>query len=740
MANAIRPSFVSWRRRNPRLGWLGAAWVLGVVLATPACQSPQIGDEPVSVDVRRLPPGVADAYRRLTSTGGVGLAQRTAAAATLIQIQDFEADRALAAALGRQHPEAVWRAVLQAVSVEPGEPPRGLWRPVLAMLYGAGDPLVPDVVWALGRYDDPALLSRLRRTALDNGLPSRERARAVAALGHFRSQPVAGDLVRLTRLTEAPEVQAAAFAALRTLTGLETYGEDRGRWNSWWQRARRLDATAWHKGLVDNFARVRAAQRGGEQQLADQLRGVLRALYRASSPDDQAGTLASMLNDPLPETRRLALDLARERLVNGQRFNEPLRAALRERLGDPEPPARARSAELLRDLSDRRAAEAVARTLVVGEEQVGRVLSAYLQMMAQMPQKSAVDPIIGHLDEPGLRADACGALSAIARDGLLAPRRSDQILAKLRGYLAAGQLPSPQMVRLLGRIGRAEEWDLIARWIDDRDDVIRQAAAQAWADAPDRSLELLAARAGDPVIQPIVIRAAFERGQNPATLDKLAANPPREAQFVPAWERALIAMAGRPTVGENDALRTARALLEKDPGQALIDRFLTAAIDRHRAPPRPIGPYLRLRLFRAEKRLAASEPDLAVVDYEYLLGQDPADLSATQRDTVYRGLIPAYLQAGRFDAAVVAARAFFEDPADPGRLDASAASDPLIQDFLDAVGELVRRGRHEEADELLEAFTLMLGPDHERRLPVGLAPQIQNLREQIAGAASAGSS
>lgn len=706
------------------------------VFGLSGCQSPQIGDEPVAVDLRELPPGVGDAYRQLTGSS-LGLTQRTAAAATLIEIDDFEADRALAAALGREQPQAVWRAVLQAVAADPAEPPRGLWRPMLAMLYAVDEGLLTDVVTAMGRYDDPQLLDRLRRTALASDLPTRERSRAVAALGHWRTQGVAADLIGLTRLTEAADVQASAYAALATLTGLEKLGADRGQWAAWWGSARRLDALAWQKSLVANFARQRAADRGSEQQLAEQLREAMRALYRASSPDDQSGTLAAMLGEPLEPTRRLALELAQERLIDGQSFNEPLRAALRQRLSDDSAELRGRSAEMLRDLTDQRAAEAVAKKLIAGDEQVGRVLSAYLQLLAQMPQKSAVAPIIEHLDEPGLRADACGALATVARDGLLAPRRSDEILEKLRGVLAEGQRPSPQMVRLLGRIGRAEEWNRIERWVDDRDDIIRQAAAQAWADAPDRSLEILAERADDKVIQPIVIRAAYDRGQNPATLDKLAANPPRESQFVPAWERALIAMAGRPTISETDALRTGEALLENHKDKTLADRFFTAAIDRHAAPPAPVQQYHRLRLVRGENRLTMDEPDLALVDFEYLLQQDPAELTTIQRNDVYRGLIPAYLQAGRYAPAVNAARAFFEDPANPGRLDPAAANDPLIQTFLDTVRRLVEQGRTDDARDLFERFMFLLGPDNDRKFPVDLAPQINTLRERLAPAPQA---
>lgn len=717
------------------MGCLSLGFVAALLLT--GCETAEIGDEPVAVELRELPPGVGDAYRRLTGSS-LGLAERTGAATTLIEIDDFAADRALAAALGREQPELVWRAVLQAVSIHPGDPPRGLWRPMLAMLYHVSPEMVPDVATAMGRYDDAALLERLRDTALNTGLPTRERGRAVAALGQWRTRSVAEDLIGLTALTEASDVQSSAYAALQDLTGIERFGKDRRAWNEWWADARRLDALAWQEQLVANFARRAAVRRATDQQLAAKLREAQRDLYLATSPRDQPAALAGMLDQPLLASRLLALDLAQARLVGGQGFSEPLREALRQRLDDGSAEVRWRSAELLRDLLDEPAADLVAQKLMAGDEQVARVSSAYLGLLTQMPRKTPTDAITALLDESGLRADACGALAEVARKGLLTPRRADVILDKLRGYLEAGQRPSPQMVKLLGQVGRNDEWRRIEAWIDDRDDVIRQAAAQAWADAPDRSLEILAERADDEIIRPIAIRAATDRGQNPETLRKLADNPPGDPQLLDAWERALIAMAARPTISPERALQTAKFLLDQPNNRPqFVDRFLTAAIDRHGPAPAKDDAYLLLRLARAENRMAMGEADLAINDYEFLLGRTPDALTARQRDDLYRGLIPAYLRARRYDPAIAAARAFFEDPAQPGRLDASALEDPLMQTFLDTIRADAELERFDEANDLFEKFMLLLGPERDRRLPISLTPQINNIRKLLDAAAAA---
>jgi hypothetical protein len=700
------------------------------LLLMAGCQGPQLGDGPVSVQTRELPAGVADAYRTLTGASQ-GLAERTRAAGRLIQIDDFEADRALAAALADRQPETVQRAVLLAVAGEPARPPRGLWRPMLSLLYQGPEPMLPDVIRALGRYRDKALLDRLMQTALDEGLPTRERSRAIAALGPWRLQGVAEHLVELTAPAQPEAVQAAAYEALAVLTGIQRFGADRGAWNVWWESAQRLSTVEWYKQLVENLAYEASVRQATDQQLAQKLREAERALYQASSPSDQAGVLVYMLDNPLTATRLLALDLAQARLVQGSEFDDALREALRARLDDASAEVRWRSAEVLRDLADAKAADKVAEKLVRGEEQVNRVLAAYLQVIAQTPRKRATDAVYDLLDEPGLKADAAAALAEIARAGQLTPRRADAVLQRLREDLEAGQRPSPSMIRLLGRIGRNDEWQRIEAWIDDPDPVIKQAAAQAWADATDRSLAILAGRADDPIIQPIVIRAATERGQDPMTLRKLAENPPTTPQFMDAWERALIAMAGQPTISPTLVLEVTQRVYDQLEDRGLVESLLTAALERRRDEGQVPGPFLRLRLARAENRLARNEPELAILDFETLLKHEPLALSTPELDRLYRGAIPAYLRVGRYEPAFDAAEAFFEDPARPGRIDPGAADDRLIQTFLDTAKRQAELGRMENARAVFGGTLDLLGRSADRRVPPRLAPQINTIREMI---------
>lgn len=732
---AGRSGVTAWRR------WVGFG-ICGLTAMLIGCQTPEIGDEPVAVELRDLPAGVGEAYRRLTSSS-LGLAERTDAAERLIEIEDFSADRALAAALGRAQSQLTWRAVLQAVATYPGAVPRGLWRPMLAMLYSVDESLVMDVVLAMGRYEESEMIDRLRLTANTPTLPPRERARAIAALGTNRVQPTADLLVALTGLTQPTEVQTAAYAALSSLTGIDRFGADRLKWTVWWDMARELKPINWQRMLVDNFARKAAVGRATDQQVVERLREAERELYRASSVQDQAGVLAYMLESSLVATRLLALDLSQTRMVQGESFGEPLRAAVRNLLDD-EDSAEVRwvAAEVLRDLADEKAADLAAQRLQNNEEHVSRVQVAYLQLLARMPRKEVTDAAFDLLQEPGLRADASAALASISKAQMLPPKRAEAVLDRLRTYLSNGQRPSPPLIRLLGLIGKNDDWKRIEGWIDDPDDVIRQAAAQAWADSPTRSLAILASRAEDPIIQPIVLRAAAQRGQDPETLRKLAANPPSQSQVVPVWERALVAMAGQ--VPARDALTTARRLATDRKDNPLVETFLTSAVDAAIRRGDNQGPgaaaYFELRLERGANRLTMDEPDLAIIDYEFLLDQRhsttpgpaaPPALTGPQRDELYRGLIPAYLQANRIDNAFTTARAFFADPSNPSRIDPAATDDPLMGNFIRTAHRAADLGRTESAKQIVDGLRLLLGPNNPGRINLQLAQQMRLLDEKL---------
>src|SRR5699024_1342539 len=97
---------------------------------------------------------------------------------------------------------------------------------------------------------------------------------------------------------------------------------------------------------------------------------------------------------------------------------------------------------------------------------------------------------------------------------------------------------------LLARVGDDQDWQRIADWLDSPDAALKRAAATAWA-ASGRSLQVLADRAVDPIIEPIVIAAALRTGDDPWTLRSLVQHRPEQPQAAEAWEEALVAMSER---------------------------------------------------------------------------------------------------------------------------------------------------------------------------------------------------
>jgi len=740
----------------------------GVLAVSTACRVQAPVAAPAPFDPAAAPAGVTDAYRRLLdpppkgpdpSLGAgpdVGVRvqsdteHRRAAAESLLATRHPAAPAALAAAVGPDAPSPARRAVLRAVATAPEAPDPALWRPLAALLERpVPAELAPDLGPALGRFDRADLRAHLIGVARDPARPPSVRRQVIDAMAYQRDRGVAAALLSLTARTELPRVQAAAFAALATLTARDDLGRDRRAWDAWWQRASAQSTVRWHRDLVDSFARRSAVNRQTDERLAERLDAVERSYYRATPRADRPAVLTAMLESPLRGSRLLALELTQNRLVEDADLDEPLRAALRARLTDPDADVRASAALVLRDASDELAADLAAARLIDGSESVDTVRSAYLRLLARLPRKEATAGVLALLDDPVLRSDAAGALSATSRALLLAPRQASEAQERLRRLLTprptvgpdGETLPapppltpgpdSPQLVTLLGQVGDSADWERIERWLDDPDPVIKQAAAQAWADL-GRSLPALADRADDPVILPIVLQAAERDGQDGDTLLQLAATPPRVPRLVPAWERALVAMAGRvppgavrPVLDRLDADRP-----DPDPApdvhRVLRERMLTAALERQPEEDEPRAGALDLRLRRADARRAAGQADLAVSDYEKLLPEIDA-LNPAAAEAVYRGLVPACLDAGRHDDALRAAAAFLGGTGRP------VADDPLLLTLVDAGLRAVDLGRpgvgvdlHEGVVRLLEA-----APSDADR-PAGLTERLARLEGALA--------
>ena len=653
-----------------------------------------------------LPGSAAEAFLRLVDDNLSSLERRDAAM-DLLTSDTRDARRALKSVLNEGVPSTAWQAVAEAVAIHPQEPPRELAAPMVNLLGRADQRIQVALAEALGRYDRREVVEPITKAATHQGLSFAVRRGAILALGHQRTKDAAEVLTDLIQADQPDAVQNAAFDALIRMTGLESYGHDRDRWNAWWRSARRWSDDRWRERLMGTLARQDARRRVQQQVLQERLLESQRALYRTTSPEDRPAVLAYMLGDSLQVVRQLAIDLSLQRLVEDRPFDEPLRQALRGRLDDTDRNIRARSALLLRDLADSAAADRVAQRLARRQEDAVTVLRADLLLMTRMPRPQAVEPALDLLDHHELRGEAAGALAAAFDAGLLTKKQGQSAAKRIRRFLEDNPTPAPQVATLLGKVGDDEDWSRIAAWIDSPDGALKRAAAAAWADS-SRSLQILADRVSDPVIEPIIIAAARRSGADPWTLRALAQHRPSGSPSAQAWESALVAMSGR--VEPSVVLETVQRLETRGGSTALLDQMLSASIGGQ-ADATPSQAMVPLRLKRAELRLTADEAGNALVDYQRVLEiertAEPAfRLSLQARQRLQRGTIRAHLQLGQPDEAFAVARELLEVDGEggPGRTE-----DPIISEFVEAARRYAQGNQGDRARQVLIDLRGLLG-------------------------------
>lgn len=650
-------------------------------------------------------PSISEARSRVTSEG-LDLAERAAAATQLLQMQSDEATETLSFVLTTPQNKVGRRAVIQAIATYMDDPPKDLAKPLIGLLGQVDASLAPDLAAALGRYDQSEIIKQISKIARDRNEPVARRCHAVLALGYDRTTLTAGQLMELTDASQPELVQQASFKALGTLTALDHYDADRQAWESWWKQNKGLWAKEWTQHLLENFERREARRPARDHELEDLLLESQRALYQANSPEGKPGVLVYMLGKPLAPIRQLGMDLAGQRQSDDLPFDESLLSALRERLTDPVPAIRADAALLLLYESDEPAAALVAARLGEEREQVSAVLSAYLQMMARLPQAEAVDPATDLLNDEALRDDAASALASAFDAGLMKKSQVNRAAKLVRRYIkenAAQTPPAPPVIALLGKVGNKDDWKRIAEWVDHPEASVKKAAAQAWADS-DRPLNLLADRISDPTIQPILIAAATRRGDQAYTLNILTDNRPQRDRFIEPWRRALVAMASRAPA--EAVLDTVRKLGTLGESSALQVEVLSSAINRPQADTLEQSQLFELLLARGEARLEAGDASTALADFQAVASSE-GSLTDAQGDRLGRGQISASLQVGQIDQAFTTARALFGSS--PGRR-VSPTDDRIVEQFITTAQRFRQEGRKDDVTLICQELRDLLKP------------------------------
>ena len=625
-----------------------------LLLVFASCSTPQLRPNPLSPAASKVKPspqvgplrGEAKA-KAIRPGGGVrpvelpsGEYQRIVEATiTILESGLTLTAKALADRLANESDPSTTKAIVQALAEAPGRPPAIFVPVLLGRLNILTHAVFEQTAAALGRSLDATTFGKVKSVALSSRVPVDQRAIAVMALGYYRDKSSAAQLVQLSGTEQPDAIRHLAMDALARLTGNDTYGHESWSWQHWFDQHQHLRPQQWQQRLIEEIqsaahqratasqdelsrklAQVRAQSESLSQQsvkVQQRLVEVQTKLYRAMAKAERPALLVTWLADDLVMTRLLAVDLASEPQV---RDDETLRSGLRRRLADTVAQMRQQAALLLWRLNDEEASDWVASRLNENTERDKSVLKAYLLLMGGLPRAQAVQPVLAMLDDPVLAGEAAGALAAAIDRNLLSQEQLAEVLRRVRLRLAGSELPAPQFVPLLARVGNTQDWKRIADWLDAPDEKIKEAAALAWAQS-DRSLWELVKRSGDEDmhIQQIVIAAAHRRGRDPTTMLALIDHKPADAQIVVEWRRALVSMASRVPI---HAIETAdqRLVVQKEASD-LRENMLSAAINPRVDTKISLAEQnllAKLLLRRAEIRLTSGQPQAALADMERL--------------------------------------------------------------------------------------------------------------------------
>jgi len=670
-----------------------------------------------------------DLFLGILRDSKIDAAKRRDAALSLLRRNRPESIETLKLALVSDTDPTLQRIVAQAIATMPESPPDSFVHPLLSVLTKADTPATADFARALGRYQSSDATGAVIAVVLNRSLEPSRRGAAIMALGYHRTQYVTGILVRLLVTTEPPTVRASAAGALSQLTGLDDFGDNHDLWTTWWRQHEGLSESDWLHALLNNFARRTEALMQRNNATAQKLIDVQRQLYLTTRPEERPALLVAMLSDKSEATRRLALDLSGKRLIDQQPIEGALLESLRAALDDPSPIVREKTARLLRNLRDPGGADAVAERL--STEPDSQVLHVYLLLLTDLPRAIAVDRAMQLLTDPTLGADAAGMLARSVEEKLLDPTQQTLLRDRLDHLISPDEPPKPKVIELLGRVARPDDWKRIEQWISSEDDAIKTAAAQVWA-ASDRPLDVLVSRADDPLIQPIVIVVATQRGKTADTLLALIRNRPEQEQVVQAWTRSLIAVAGR--VPSEAVLDANAQLIKQESPPELRAQLLSAALEREDESERPTGlPLAQLLIARAEARLATDQAPLALTDLRTI-----DTLEVTLPDTQQRAreklLIQASLTATDTQTAMAAAKRVFASLVDLDEPAQQIAADEIHKLFLAAAQRATDANQTDQARQILGALAQLTGPNMSEQS----VKQVQALNERLGPAATPG--
>ena len=365
-----------------------------------------------------------------------------------------------------EHPSTrviMCRAIANVGRAAQMEPDQGLVPPLLNLLGSTDAETATCAGEALAAFPDGKVVHELSKLAADAEAPQQQRLAALAALiPNMDRREVVGELIQLLD-SKAPAIREVVLHALDRLTP-QSFGEDINAWKAWWQEQSTLSDNEWlRRQVTHHAARLAALERDLEAmrkaaserhtQLAARLAQALTYNYRLTPQAEREALLIRWLEDPVPETRRVAASLIAEQISEGDSPSVALRNALRLRYNDSSADVRKLAMEIIGSLNDPADAEPMLARLEV--ERDPGVRETVLRVLGKLRNPTSLGPLLAELQRPdapeGCLAAAAEAIGMLAARAPFDEATRQSLVAPLKTHFAQSEGgPARVRVALLG--------------------------------------------------------------------------------------------------------------------------------------------------------------------------------------------------------------------------------------------------------------------------------------------------
>ncbi len=628
----------------------------------------------------------------------VDQATRTAAAAELVALDLPQSREVLIAAVQSERLE-VLRAALEAMVAAARLDPA--MRPSLLARIRSAPPEVQDVLAELlSRHGqaDGSTLGAVAAIAADPAASPDARIAAVRAIAAFRHVPAqaAGHLAGLiqTGRDTPPEVVSTVTAQLSQLTGLPS-NSNVTYWLNWWADNRDRPSERWLQDTVDALTRQAARQaqelsavEAARARMAGRLLDTIRDFWPFLSIEQQQNRLIPLLGDELATVRRFGLERLAVHLRDGHGSAAGQEAAL-SLLQDPNPEVRRAVAGLLPEF-DPASADAAAIARFTSEKDPAVMAALLPRIASAQPDLLTADAVGPLLGAPAVGPVTIEALYDVASDS---SRRSLIDTAALLPHVRRTfqETPTPRGGALLALLGEPHDLRMLEQRLDDADAAWRTAIADAMLTRGVTGP--LHARASDPAIYPVALRAAMQ-GDGLEALQAIAAMSPPEPHAA-LWRQALLAAAE--ATPPTDALAADDTLVASGIAPAERAALLRAAYTADSLPPGTLAP-IAGRL--APLVLETGDPRAAYGLLDRVAEGDLTDaLRSLKFESAMRGRL--YDDAASVDAEPGSWIAMYESLRDGQPDAAELVRTEIVRRFQDVLDDAMRERLGVAADPMM---------------------------------------